>query len=111
MNKEYIEKHEAYLLLKYKAETYMLPATKEAYEKAAILIDSIKAHDVEPVRHGRWIYCEDDYGQDGIVCSLCGHFVPWYYDYYESSDDLIKDNLKCPHCGAKMNGGADDEQV
>lgn len=33
MNKEYIDKHEAYLLLKHKAETYMLPATKEAYEK------------------------------------------------------------------------------
>jgi hypothetical protein len=50
MNKEYIDKHEAYLLLKHKAETYMLPATKEAYEKAAILIGSIKVCDVQPVK-------------------------------------------------------------
>lgn len=34
--KEYIDKHEAYLALKHRAETYMLPATKEAYEKAAM---------------------------------------------------------------------------
>lgn len=72
-----------------------------------LLDDYAPTVDAEPVRHGRWIYCEDDSGQDGIVCSLCGHFVPWYYDYYESSDDLIKDNIKCPHCGAKMDG--DDE--
>lgn len=48
VNKEYIDKHEAYLLLKHKAETYMLPATKEAYEKAAILIDSLPTIEAEP---------------------------------------------------------------
>lgn len=48
-DKEYIDKHEAYLLLKQKAETYMLPATKEAYEKAAILIDSLPTIEVKPV--------------------------------------------------------------
>lgn len=57
MKKEYIDKHEAYLLLKHKAETYMLPATKEAYEKAAILIDSIKTYEVQPV--DRWISVKD----------------------------------------------------
>ncbi|MBO5568748.1 MAG: hypothetical protein J6A79_07455 [Clostridia bacterium] len=25
-----------------------------------------------------WIYCEDDYGQDGYMCSGCGFFEPWY---------------------------------
>lgn len=55
--KEYIDKREAYLLLKHKAETYMLPATKEAYEKAARLIDSIKTCDVQPVND--WISIKD----------------------------------------------------
>jgi hypothetical protein len=93
MNKEYIEKHEAYLLLKHKAETYMLPATKEAYEKAAILIDSIKAHDVEPVRHGRWIrICGDDY-----ECSECQAAV-WSRPPYP-----IERYKYCWSCGAKMD--------
>lgn len=60
MNKKYIDKHEAYLLLKHKAETYMLPATKEAYEKAAILIDSMKTYEVQPVKRNDWISITDE---------------------------------------------------
>ena len=53
----------------------------------------------EPVRHGRWIetqepisWCEDDV-EVNYECSECkeSNFVEWTY---------------CPHCGAKMDGGA-----
>lgn len=100
MNKEFIDKHEAYLLLKQKAETYMLPATKEAYERAAILIDSIKTCDVQPVKHGRWeVRTQKDgttTGQHNVVyCSECGYVI------------FTKENSFCARCGARM----DDEKV
>lgn len=59
----------------------------------------------EPVKRGQWIYGENEDGQDGIFCSECDHFVPWHYDYYDKTDDLINDNPRCPNCGAKMDGG------
>lgn len=51
--------------------------------------------DVEPVRHGRWIYgTDDETGEQDIVawtCSLCGEKTPWQPRY-------------CMHCGARMDG-------
>lgn len=96
MNKEYIDKHEAYLLLKHKAETYMLLATKEAYEKAAILIDSIKPHEVQPVKHGHWIEHPDDIFplESTIECSVCGE---------QENVNINNDNF-CSNCGCKMDG-------
>ena len=61
--------------------------------------------DVEDRPKGKWIYCEDDEGQDGYRCSECGFFVPWYYDYEDSN--YILDYKACPHCLARMKG-ADD---
>ena len=49
----------------------------------------------------KWIYGEDKHGQDGWACSKCSFFVPWYYEYYKSSDFIAKYNF-CPKCGAKM---------
>lgn len=95
MNKEYIDKHEAYLLLKHKSDTYMFPETKYAYKKAAILIDSMKTHEVQPVKHGRWIENSDP-GQninEHYMCSVCGStFHNWANDNY------------CSNCGARMDG-------
>lgn len=104
MNKEYIYKHEAYLLLKNKAETYMLPATKEAYEKAAILIDSIKTHEVQPVKHGRWVCIEAE--PEKVWCDNCK-------TTYRSSDllNIGADDEKvnfCPNCGARMDGDVNE---
>ena len=63
------------------------------------LIRDAPAADVAPVRHGEWV--EKEKYTFGIMydCSLCedrildnGH--PWNY---------------CPNCGAKMDGGADND--
>ena len=98
MNKEFIDKHEAYLLLKQKAETYMLPATKEAYEKAAILIGSLPTIEAEPVKHGRWIEQEHIFGSTLLR-------------YYECSECHVKvlggermEFLYCPMCSCRMDG-------
>ena len=46
--------------------------------------------DVAPVRHGRWKRYRKNLGE----CSECGEVVS------------VRNNY-CPHCGAKMDGGAD----
>lgn len=58
-------------------------------------IKAIPIADVEPVKHGHWT-------ANGIahVCSLCGRsFV------IEQGD---ADMNYCPHCGARMDGEAED---
>ena len=40
---QYINKHKVWLLLKHEAEIHELPQTKEAYERAARIIDAMPA--------------------------------------------------------------------
>ena len=54
-----------------------------------------------PVKNGKWIYGEDETGQDGYTCSECGFFEPWYYEYNEDIC-FIKDYKYCPNCKAAM---------
>ena len=58
------------------------------------LIDEIPAADVAPVRHGRWIMHDDEFGLT-CECSAC-HI------------ETMGDGNYCPNCGAKMDGGADN---
>lgn len=51
------------------------------------LLDDSPAADVQPVKHGRWMY--------PFYCSECG-FEPYY-----SSSDLTYNY--CPNCGARMD--------
>ncbi len=95
MNKEYIDKHETYLLLKNKAETYMFPATKEAYEKAAILIDSMKTHEVQPVKPAHWYINPDGYYPQ---CSNCGYEPP--RELIRRNGDALIFPRYCPECGS-----------
>ena len=56
---------------------------------------TMPAADVAPVVHAQWI--ED--GSGIIICPECkrGYNLHAKYTHY------------CPHCGAKMDGGADDD--
>ena len=58
-------------------------------------IDSEPAADVAPVRHGRWIMHDDEFGLT-CECSVC-HI------------ETMGDGNYCPNCGAKMDGGVDNE--
>ena len=67
-------------------------------EKLEAAILNVQAADVEPVRHGQWIYdhwCE-------FRCSVCGEFS-------NSKPYRGKENY-CPNCGAKMNEEAQNER-
>lgn len=67
----------------------------DAYNDLAEDFYSIPAADVAPVVHGRWI----DDGSGIIICPECerGYNLHAKYTHY------------CPNCGAKMDGGNNDE--
>ena len=54
---EYIDKHEAYKILKDLEAAYIQVAVKEAYGTAALRIDQLRPKDVQPV--DRWISIKD----------------------------------------------------
>lgn len=62
-----------------------------SYEHVIEILDDIPAADVAPVRHGRWKRYRKNLGE----CSECGEVVS------------VRNNY-CPHCGAKMDGGANN---
>ena len=72
-------------------------------EKFEAAILKIQAADVAPVRHGRWV---DRIVDENEVIQ------PWMKRYY-CSECLEGGNQSwfkfCPNCGAKMDGGADDD--
>ena len=62
---------------------------------ASNAVSDVPAADVQPVRHGRWIW--DD---EGYHCSEC-----FYHAYGETGEVLSGNWHYCPNCGAKMDGG------
>lgn len=60
------------------------------------ILRDLPAADVEPVRHGAWYPCFEDWRQqqEGNKCSVCG------FEYYGTG---IHSFHYCPNCGAKMD--------
>ena len=68
------------------------------YMAAALAkVEALPTVDAEPVRHGKWVYHEDDI-MPWNSCSLCGC----------EAFDMHGANY-CPNCGAKMVLEDDDE--
>ena len=65
-------------------------------------IKAIPSADVAPVVHGRWVLLDECYNE-GVYCSACHKKV--YKKCY--ANQKIKSKF-CPHCGAKMDGGAEN---
>lgn len=68
------------------------------------MLDDAPTIDAEPVRHGRWLshveYCKlHNYLPSGAS-------VPFWCSECESS--AKEKTLHCSHCGAKMDGGAEN---
>jgi hypothetical protein len=59
-----------------------------------------KTADVEPVRHGEWIYDGSYCEVDECHCSLCNQFM---------TTTIGMQMPYCPNCGAKMDGGKVNE--
>lgn len=59
-------------------------------------IREMKAADVAPVVHGRWMHEETEDGFHTWRCSRCGRGM---------NDNPEGIDLYCYHCGARMDGG------
>lgn len=99
---EYILKSMAYYMLKQEAETHNLPASKEAYERAADIVSQLKERDVRQVIHGHWeeISGYGGWGDTYYRCSVCGE------EWHLEDGTPQQNNMNfCPRCGADMSGG------
>lgn len=102
---EYIERDAGVSILRAKANMAVLMDAAPYFEKAAQMLEKLPAADVAPVVHGRW----DDSGrytfpngETAVRCTNCGCALT------ESEYRLYNWNY-CPVCGAKMDGGDNDE--
>lgn len=68
-------------------------------------IDWMPAADVEPVRHGKWIYIQDEKSKFSEIykCSQCGRRVAVF------SEESVSEEFPYCHCGSKMDGGETNE--
>ena len=76
------------------------------------LMQEAPAVDAAPVVHAHWMEDEDS---GDIVCSACearydGDIVLSYNAFSEQYPAPVYEGLEhCPHCGARMDGGDDDD--
>ena len=94
---EYINRGRA----RFEAEHYF-KGLDNIQEDLDMLFCMLPAEDVAPVRHGRWVLLDECYNE-GVYCSACHKKV--YKKCY--ANKKIKSKF-CPHCGAKMDGGAEN---
>lgn len=96
---EYIERKEA-----------LKELNKNSITKKITLADGVSIYDtikqlpfadVVEVKHGEWKSCFEDWRKqiEGDECSVCG------FQHYGTSISLYH---YCPNCGAKMDGGNND---
>jgi hypothetical protein len=76
-----------------------------AYADAMDFIDAIPAADVQPVKHGKWI--------DAYTWTMFHEFKSSgrgeHFWCSECEQGQKQKSNYCPNCGARMDGGADDE--
>lgn len=89
MDNQYIDRYEAYMLIKHEAETHDLPASKEAYERAARIVAQM--HPVNRAimeqKTGRWINI-----RPLLTAARCS----------ECKSAFAERTNYCPRCGARM---------
>ena len=82
---------------------YRADGALSVFCEAKLTLDKMPTVDAVPVKHGEW--------QDKIVafyrkCSVCGCCVEWDKKPFLFANGEYN---YCPNCGAKMDGGKDDE--
>ena len=68
------------------------------------------AADVVEVRHGEWVETQEPLGWCDVDCAECSVcHESWIIDEDSSIDDYECMWHYCPNCGAKMDGGTNDD--
>lgn len=66
------------------------------------IIDDAPTIEAEPVRHGKWECVNDD--ENVYMTSCCGGEL-----LLESGTPLKHEMIFCPYCGARMDGGKNND--
>ena len=102
MDKQYIDRHEAYQLIMHEAETHELPTSKEAYERAARIVAQMHPEKLDIPHcpeYGKWIPHKAVFPIQSVYsCSKCNSSVPGNIFVIGCDFEF------CPYCGAKMEG-------
>lgn len=100
-----MNKEEVIEILSEMRSEYNLFGDEEEATRYHVLSWAIKEMNAEPVRHGHWIWNEDEWNHQ---CSVCKERFD-YSKTYELFDHGFQMANYCPCCGARMDGGKDDE--
>ena len=74
------------------------------------VIKSAPTADVVEVRHGKWVETQEPLGWCDVDCAECSAcHESWIIDEDSSIDDYECMWHYCPNCGAKMDGGTNDD--
>lgn len=100
---EYIEREEINEAMKEVCDDPSCPMHVAA--EIAQIIDCAPAADVVAVVHGRWVHPHWKNSDCCYDCSVCGNEA-MHREYKWSGKKIYP---ICPYCGAKMDGGADND--
>ena len=71
------------------------------------ILAGMPAVDAAPAVHGEWIVL-DECANEGVYCSVCRKKI-YKIDYARSNNPVKMKSQYCPNCGAKMDGGNDND--
>ena len=74
---------------------------------ADIILEGTPSADVAPVRHGHWIFNQEDMT---LHCSYCGEVFRFEDTEKDECLDFMEYAKYCLACGAKMGGGDSDQE-
>lgn len=87
-----------------------IPLVWEYGQAVSDIYDMVKKEPTVEPKRGRWVerrvsYVPDSdiYEMQSAKCSACGLYHTTPYQYF------FKDYKFCPHCGAKMEGGENND--
>ena len=100
---EYIEREAAFEAITDLAGKAQTRSAYKAVWKSARALKKIPAADVVPVVHGRW----DESKEHFYLNNGCKEWINFYCSECDAPNNSPTDY--CPHCGAKMDGGADND--
>lgn len=72
------------------------------------ILELAEAKEREQVRHGRWIRQQSGFGYSVWKCSICGRVLLPQTSPLLSDMEHLNDLYPYCHCGAKMDGGAEE---
>lgn len=103
---DYIRKIEAVKILQ-KAYTEGRIKAKDGCISVLDDINALPKADVQPVKHGRWESSQRTIETGTVYCSNCA--IEYYISDLQTVGDCNGIVHYCPNCGARMDGGNEDE--